>query len=220
MGGQPASGTRRRRPASPACRHRRHRVYGTGYVFGAGGNLEGTFAADPNTGNINWVEDCHGDTYASCPVGGVVYAVSHAHYCGNVGGFPQTQPRGPSSSTHSPSRRTPPARSATDPYGLRQLGRQPAPSLLNWFPDLTAGHRTPARRQAAWTVTGNGQYVVLGGEFPTVNGVAQQGLVRFAVEADRADKQGPLTGSNFKPERWSLAVRQARVAWLADQLGP
>ena len=30
--------------------------------------------------------------------------------------------------------------------------------------------------QAAWSVSGNSQYVVLGGEFPSVNGVAQQGL--------------------------------------------
>ncbi len=29
-------------------------------------------------------------------------------------------------------------------------------------------------------MTGNSDYVVLGGEFPTVNNVAQQGLVRFA----------------------------------------
>ena len=25
--------------------------------------FEGTFAADPYTGNINWANDCHGDTY-------------------------------------------------------------------------------------------------------------------------------------------------------------
>ena len=39
------------------------RVYGTGYVFGNGGNLEGTFSADWSDGAIKWVEDCHGDTY-------------------------------------------------------------------------------------------------------------------------------------------------------------
>jgi hypothetical protein len=39
------------------------KIYGSGYVFGSGGNLEGIFAADPSTGNITWVEDCHGDTY-------------------------------------------------------------------------------------------------------------------------------------------------------------
>ncbi len=42
-------------------------IYGTGYVFGAGGNLEGMFQADPTTGNITEMEDCHGDTYSSLP---------------------------------------------------------------------------------------------------------------------------------------------------------
>ena len=44
-------------------------VYGNGFVFGAGGNLEGIFAADPATGDIKWVEDCHGDTYSNYPGG-------------------------------------------------------------------------------------------------------------------------------------------------------
>ena len=30
-------------------------VYGTGYVFGSGGNLENAFAADSTTGNLRWV---------------------------------------------------------------------------------------------------------------------------------------------------------------------
>ncbi|MDQ1583955.1 MAG: trimeric autotransporter adhesin, partial [Microbacteriaceae bacterium] len=35
------------------------RVYGSGYVFGSGGNLEGSFSADPNSGALLWLEDCH-----------------------------------------------------------------------------------------------------------------------------------------------------------------
>jgi len=64
------------------------RIYGSGYVFGtlADGNLEGIFSADPNTGNISWVEDCHGDTYSVYAVGDVVYGAGHPHYCGNIGG--------------------------------------------------------------------------------------------------------------------------------------
>ena len=51
-------------------------LYGTGYVFGAGGNLEGIARVDWSDGtNIVWVEDCHGDTYGSFPKGDVVYAV-------------------------------------------------------------------------------------------------------------------------------------------------
>src|SRR3954470_23516098 len=67
-------------------------VYGTGYVFGAGGNFEGTFSLDPMTGNLNWMEDCHGDTYGAFSTNGVVYTISHAHFCANVGGWPVYDP--------------------------------------------------------------------------------------------------------------------------------
>ena len=69
-------------------------IFGTGYVFGAGGNLEGTFSADPNAGAINWIEDCHGDTYGAYSNGHTVFTASHAHYCGNFGGFYQSDPWG------------------------------------------------------------------------------------------------------------------------------
>ena len=55
----------------------------------------------------------------------------------------------------------------------------PAPSPLNWYPDLMAGTFT-GQDQAAWSVTGNSDYIVMGGEFPKVNNTGQQGLVRFA----------------------------------------
>ncbi|MBC7631895.1 MAG: delta-60 repeat domain-containing protein, partial [Flavobacterium sp.] len=67
--------------------------YGSGYHFGAGGNVEGSFQIDWS-GQLKWVEDCHGDTYDIAPAGDVVYSASHKHYCGNIGtgGFPQTSP--------------------------------------------------------------------------------------------------------------------------------
>ena len=48
--------------AVPALRTDGQKVYGSGYAYGTG-NFEGTFAADPSTGNITVVNDCHGDTY-------------------------------------------------------------------------------------------------------------------------------------------------------------
>ena len=65
-------------------------VYGSGYVYGSGGNLEGAFSANQSNGDINWLEDCHGDTYGVAASPAAVYTVSHAHYCGAVGGFPQS----------------------------------------------------------------------------------------------------------------------------------
>ena len=67
--------------------------YGSGYHFGGGGNLEGSFQADWD-GNLKWVEDCHGDTYDIAPIGNVVYSASpHALLRQHrPGGFPQTSP--------------------------------------------------------------------------------------------------------------------------------
>src|SRR4029078_8756321 len=62
-------------------------VYGTPWVYGPGGNLEGTFKASVGSGDVEWVTDCHGDVYSSFTSNnGVVYAGSPAHYCGNMGG--------------------------------------------------------------------------------------------------------------------------------------
>ena len=68
-------------------------IYGTGYKFqGNIGNLEGAFSASPDSGALNWVEDCHGDSYDAFSTGSVVYTVSHSHFCGNDGSFPETTP--------------------------------------------------------------------------------------------------------------------------------
>jgi len=190
------------------------KVYGTGYVFGPGGNFEGTFAADPADGKVVWIEDCHGDTYSSYPVAGAVYTVAHAHYCGNVGGFPETDPRtfsrglawsaGPAGTVRH------------DTKGYYDWYGQPAPALLTWFPQLDAGSFT-GQTQAAWNVTGNADYVVMGGEFPRVNGTPQQGLVRFATRAIAPNKQGPvLRGAQFLPSLASPSAGTVRVSWPAN----
>lgn len=192
-------------------------IYGTGYVFGAGGNFEGTFAADPNTGTLRWLEDCHGDTYDTFPVNGVVYTVSHAHYCTTVGGFFQSEPWA-TNMRHALAFTA----NATGTVGRNEIGGyynfegNPAPSMINWFPDFYTGSFT-GQGQAAWTVAGNGQYVVMGGEFPGVNGAAQQGLVRFAVKPISPSRQGPrLTAANFVPNVVSLSSGTVRVAFGAN----
>ncbi len=190
-------------------------VYGVGYVFGAGGNFEGTFSADPTTGNLNWMEDCHGDTYGAFSVNNVVYTVSHAHFCANIGGWPVYDPW---QFRHSLAFTA----NATGTLLHNSMGGypdfygQPSPTLIDWFPDFTNGKAT-GQSQAAWSVTGNGQYVVEGGEFPTVNGTAQQGLVRFAVRPIAPAKSGPmLTGAHFFPSLVSLSSGTVRVAFASN----
>jgi PKD repeat protein len=188
------------------------RVYGTGYVFGenSDGNLEGTFSADPSTGAINWVEDCHGDTYSSYPLGEAVYVASHAHYCGNIGAFPQTEPWTQHYATAFSKQAT--GTITPDPYGYFNWAGTPSPTLLNWFPKLQQGTYT-GQGQAGWNVTGNDKYVVYGGEFPNVNGTAQYGLVRFAVPSIAPNKVAPIVNVPLVPNPISYKRGEVRISW-------
>jgi PKD repeat protein len=187
-----------------------NQVYGTGYTFGSGGNFEATFAAHVSDGSLEFVSGCLGDTYDSVPIGGVLYSVGHAHNCSAIEGLPQTNPwtyqrAQAESTTWSVSK------------ALNESGTfigQRAPDVLHWTPYLDVGTYT-GQSQAAWTVEGNSQYVVLGGEFPRVNGVAQQGLVRFAVRSLAPNKQGPLRGTDLTPTVGAVGPGSLRVSWTA-----
>ena len=95
-----------------------------------------------------------------------------------MGGHPQTSPwtfqRGQAETIY------------PDPTGAVNVGGKfngrPRAQQLHWLPTLAIGTFT-GQAQAAWTVEGNSQYVVLGGEFPRVNGANQQGLARFAIKS-------------------------------------
>lgn len=199
-------------------------IYGTGWVYAIAsvGNLEGTFSADPETGNLNWVEDCHGDTYDSYSDGTTVYALTHAHYCGAVGGFPQSDPW--ATNTRHALAFTTAAKGtlAHDAYAggtYQDWYGTPSPAMINWFPDFLTGKAT-GQGQAAWTVTGNGNYVVMGGEFPFVNNVAQYGLVRFAkkgVAPLSQAKDGPrLRTTGWLPNLISVSAGTVRVAFSSN----
>ena len=57
------------------------------------GRLRGTSSARAGRmARSSGSTDCHGDNYSVAVGGGVVYTASHDHYCGNIGGFPQTDP--------------------------------------------------------------------------------------------------------------------------------
>lgn len=190
-------------------------VYGTTYKYGPGGNLEGVFKAAVGSGDIAWVTACHGDNYSSFVGAGVVYSVGHAHYCGNMGGgFPQYAQW---KFQHS--------QAWLDDSGGEILndvynntnwhGRGLGPSMLAWTPSWGVGSYTGAY-QAGWHVTGNADYVVVGGEFPTVNDVPQQGLVRFARRAIAPRKQGPkFLDNTLVPTLVPTGTTSVRVSWLA-----
>ncbi|WP_246136334.1 LamG-like jellyroll fold domain-containing protein [Leekyejoonella antrihumi] len=187
-------------------------IYGAGYAFQTG-DFEGSFSADPDTGNVNWLNDCHGDTYDVLPVGQVLYTVSHAHNCSMIGAFPQSNPWS-INMRHALAYTTYPTgvNSGPDDYGWNYAG-QPDSTLLQWFPVFSLGNVSGAN-QAAWSLTGNSQYVAAGGEFPRVNGVAQQGLVRFAVKSIAPNKVGPTRAPGAPtPSAMSITSGTARVSW-------
>ncbi|MDT4928025.1 MAG: hypothetical protein QOF92_892 [Pseudonocardiales bacterium] len=193
-------------------------IFSSSYVFGSGGNFEGNMSADPETGTINYLADCHGDTYGTFASGDVLYSVSHQHYCTNIGGFPDTNPRNRwFRSTAFTNHATGTVQTNGQPGGgYGNFAGQPSPSLINWLPDMTAGAYT-GQNQAAWSVAGNSQYVVEGGEFPRVNGVAQQGLVRFAIPSIAPKKQGPvLSAANVKLSTLPISGNTVRVTWASN----
>ncbi|HEY7069412.1 MAG TPA: PKD domain-containing protein [Acidimicrobiales bacterium] len=194
-------------------------IFGGGWAFGRNdGNLEGTFAADPGTGAVKWIQDCHGDTYSAAPANGYLYVAGHAHYCGNVGAYPQSE------NTNDFTRRTLSFTTAAtgtvrrDPWGYTNWEGRPAPSQVGWYPDWAVGSFT-GQSQAAWSLAADGRYLVAGGEFPQVNGTAQQGLVRFAIRSLAPNRSAPRLGGvpgTFPITVRSTAPGQARVSFPAN----
>ena len=188
-------------------------VFGTGYQFTGGlGNFEGSFSINPETGALNWANDCHGDNYGAFAVGSVLYSVGHTHNCSAIGAFPNYFPsyeqahRALAETTYPTTTNTGP-----DDYGYNYSG-VPATTVLDWFPRLETGKFT-GQTQAAWSVAGNSNYVVMGGEFPSVNGVAQQGLVRFAVHSIAPNKTGIVYNSVVAPTISARADGSTLVEW-------
>ena len=187
-------------------------VYGSGYDYYGPGNIEGTFAVTADGGTVVAVNDCRGDTYSTFATSGVLYVASHEHDCSNAGGFPEQNPRINKFATAFTT-------AATRTVGSNALGNKafagkPAPTQLNWFPLMKAGTFT-GQDQAGWSVSGNGQYVVYGGEFTQVNGVGQQGLVRYAVASAAPDKVGPDYSDALTPTVTAAGAGSAKLTWTA-----
>ena len=193
-------------------------VYGTGYDFGGGSEdgFEGVFRANWSDGSLVWLQDCHGDDYSVAVSSGVVYSASHDHYCGNVGGFPQTSPTWSFHHSLAFAKDYLGNTLTPDIYGYKSYAGQPAGTLLNWFPDWQVGTYT-GKSQAAWDIATNEDYVLYGGEFLKINNVPQQGLVRFAKKNIAPDTDGPrLTGTGFPVTALSIRAGEVRISWSAN----
>ena len=190
-------------------------VYGTGYAFGPG-NFEGVFAADDTVGAVRWIQDCHGDTYDVAQTAGAIYSVGHPHFCGNIGGYPETGQSNPQRTLAMTRTARGTVAPNTEPGRSGDFGGQPAPSLYNWFPALNSGTFS-GLGQGAWTVAASTSYVVLSGEFTQVNGRAQQGIVRFTLPSKQNVRRGPEDRSAATaPTVAGGPDGTARVTWRAN----
>ena len=187
-------------------------VFGTAYDYYGPGDLEGPFVAAADGGAVRWFADCRGDTYSSFSAHGVVYTASHTHDCRNIGGFKETSPISYQHANAFSLAAAGVNTTANNWNGARLAG-QPAPAELAWSPKLNEGSYT-GQYQAGWSVTGNAQYVVYGGEFPEVNGTNQQGLVRFAVSSLAANAIGPDV-SRMNPSATAVGAGAVRLSWTA-----
>lgn len=177
------------------------------------GAFEGRAAINPTNGNIVWVNDCHGDSYGAIPIGNVLYSVTHAHDCQPAGAFPETVPR--SNWRALAETITVDGKNGPSTFGYQSYEGLPRSTQLNWYPKLDAGKYTQMN-QAAWSITGNSNYISLGGEFLRVEGKAQQGLVRYAISSLAPNKIGPSfssfsvrAGGVDSSGRQGLAIRAA-----------
>lgn len=173
-------------------------VYGTGWVYAdvQAGNLEGVFAAEAGTGDIRWVADCHGDHYGVYSTGEVVYATSHTHQCDTVGLAPELNPRtyryveAFSATAEGTLTRSP---SVSSIY--KDWSGTPAPEPYAWYPDFSIGY-TSGIDQAGISMTGNGEFLAVAGEFTSVNNQRYEGIVRFSTNPAGGEKQGPRLSSS------------------------
>ncbi|MEV7404422.1 LamG-like jellyroll fold domain-containing protein [Streptomyces sp. NPDC091267] len=155
---------------------------------GAGGNsFDGRLAMGLDTFDQRWRDTCQGATQALRVYQGVLYAASHVHDCSTMGGFPNQV------------RKHLTAQSVDDP------------AMLGWLPDTNDGIGEPVGPRAL-TVSSRGgrDFLWVGGEFTTVNGVAQQALTRFAGTPD--------TGAPAAPAVSLSAPRagEVRVSWRSS----
>ena len=192
--GRPGQDPRRRAPTapSPSSRPTAHaglRRRATPSARPGARQLEGTFALDPDDRcRSTGVNDCLGDTYDVAPVGTVLYNVSPPARLHRRRRVPRHQPARALAEGRGRSTTTPPT--PDDEERRLRLGRhlratrhanacctgtRPSPSA----PTPPAARR-PGRSTPSATTVGRH-----GGEFPRVNGAAQQGLDRFRTKTGR-----------------------------------
>lgn len=201
-------------------------IYGTGWVYSnkTVGNLEGLFAAEPGSGAIRWIADCHGDHYGVYSDGTNVYSTGHEHSCETANGMPQGSPS-PGNMRNATVMTAAAKGTLLRTWNVNSIyadwSGYPAPAFVNWYPDWITGGTDGG--QAGWTATGAGDYLLIGGEQAFVNGQRSQGITRFSRNPSTGKDEGPrLSDENWVPAVSSTTSGKVRVSipanWDRDDL--
>ncbi|MDT7723439.1 MAG: hypothetical protein QOI21_15 [Actinomycetota bacterium] len=144
---------------------------------GSNPRFEGRAAIDIASGTAKWFDGCYGDTQSVTVSNGVLYSGSHTHDCTPLNAAPEN---GPIDYYRLVAETA--AATGTSPVTFNHVqAGAPVPSMLPWFPNTNGGPAGATWNNGPWSLDSNSQYVVVGGEFSTVNGQPQQGLTRFAA---------------------------------------
>ncbi|WP_366916003.1 delta-60 repeat domain-containing protein [uncultured Nocardioides sp.] len=128
---------------------------------------EGVNSINATTGARTWYANCYGDTFGVQVVGNDVYVASHNHNCGALGGQPELNPR-TYLAIHALDRATGQLR----PYFVQTDGtKQDQRSLL-----------------LSRALASDGNQLVMGGGFNSVNSSPQENLTRFLAGSSAPER--------------------------------
>jgi hypothetical protein len=190
------------------------------YNYGDGAvRFEGRSSINIAGGSTNWYDGCYGDTQAVVVSNGVVYSASHTHECDALGiangAIPGTYQRLIAETAQAD------ATSTVNSNNIHQ--GDPVPVLLPWLPNTDGGPSSSAWQNGPWSIDANGSYVVVGGEFLTVNGKAQQSLTRFAARgvtgAVNNGPQVPFSAPKVVRNAQGQPVVTWKTTWDAQNSG-
>jgi hypothetical protein len=135
----------------------------TGNEGTGSGVFDGRMAISLSDFSQRWRDTCLGATQALQVYKSVLYVGAHVHDCSDMGEFPNQKRK----------------HLVAEPLGQ--------PTLLGWTPDTNDGLGEGIGPRAMTEATsGSTDYLWVGGEFTTVDGVGQQGLTRFSSTTDAA----------------------------------
>ena len=193
-------------------------VYGSGYNFGGGGSLEGSFRADlgtaqPHLGRGLPRRHLLGRRRRRRRLRRRPPALLRQHRR-----LPADRPAGPSTAAIAFSEARPRTTVTTDPYGYYNFAGTPAPSSSTGSPSSTPAP-TPARARAPGASRPTTSTSSTAASSPTVNGKAAAGPrpLRRAERSPRTRWARGTPAPTSRPNVVSLVVRHASAsAWQAN----